>query len=340
MKKIFCLFLIILFISGCNSNQGNVLNVLNWSSYIPDEVVRDFEKETGIIVNYGTYSSNEELLAKISSAKEGTYDLIFPSDYMVELMIKRNLLEKMDTNYLSNVNNLKSEYLNLSFDLNNEYSLPFLGTTIVIAVNRDNVSEPISSFNDLLNEKYKNNIVLLDDQRIVIGMANQALGYNMNDVSDVHLENAKNWLLKLKNNVKAFDSDSPKTFLITKEVGIGVMWNAEAALALQNNPNIEIIYPTEKGVLSLDNYAIVKGAKHKENAYKFIDYLLRPEVMKKIIEEYPYINVNSETEKILDNEYLNNPAANIPEDVIMKAEMVENIGSNISKYDRLWAEIK
>lgn len=340
MKKIFCLFLIILFISGCNSNQGNVLNVLNWSSYIPDEVVRDFEKETGIIVNYGTYSSNEELLAKISSAKEGTYDLIFPSDYMVELMIKRNLLEKMDTNYLSNVNNLKSEYLNLSFDLNNEYSLPFLGTTIVIAVNRDNVSEPISSFNDLLNEKYKNNIVLLDDQRIVIGMANQALGYNMNDVSDVHLENAKNWLFKLKNNVKAFDSDSPKTFLITKEVDIGVMWNAEAALALQNNSNIEIIYPTEKGVLSLDNYAIVKGAKHKENAYKFIDYLLRPEVMKKIIEEYPYINVNSETEKILDNEYLNNPAANIPEDVIMKAEMVENIGSNISKYDRLWAEIK
>ena len=235
---------------------------------------------------------------------------------------------------------LKEEYLGLEFDVNNEYSLPFLATTIVIAVNRDHVTDPISSYNDLLNEKFKNNIVLLDDQRIVIGMANQALGYSMNDVNATHLDNARDWLLTLKKNVKAFDSDSPKTFLITNEVDIGVMWNAEAALALQSNPNIEIIYPLENGALSLDNYAIVKGSKNTENAYKFIDYLLRADVMKTIIEEYPYINVNMETEKILDSSYLENPAANIPEEIIAKNEMVENIGSDISKYDRLWAEIK
>lgn len=340
MKKVIVFLLVILFLTGCNSNQKNVLNVLNWSSYIPDEIIRSFEEETGIIVNYGTYSSNEELLAKISSAKSGTYDLIFPSDYMVELMKDRNLLEKMDTSQLEHEENIKSEFLGLSFDPNNEYSLPFLGTTIVIAVNRDHISDTIDSFNDLLNESYQNNIVLLDDQRIVIGMANQALGYSLNDTDDTHLEDSKNWLLRLKKNVKAFDSDSPKTFLITNEVDIGVMWNAEAALALQNNPNIEIIYPRENSALSLDNYAIVKGAKHQENAYRFIDYLLQPEVMKQIVEEYPYINVNQETEKILDESYIDNPAANIPEEIIDRAEMVQNIGSHISKYDRLWAEIK
>ena len=340
MKKITICFLLLLGITGCGRSKEATLNVLNWSSYIPDSIIEDFEKETGIIVNYSTYSSNEELLAKISSAKEGTYDLIFPSDYMIELMINRNLLEPLDKSKLKNINNLKKEYLNLDYDINNTYSLPFLATTTVIAVNRDHIKDNITSYNDLLNPNYKNNIVLLDDQRIVIGMANQALGYSMNTTNDQELKKAEEFLLDLKKNVKAYDSDSPKTLLITNEVDIGVMWNAEAALALQENPNIEIIFPKENGALSIDNYAIVKGAKHKDNVYKFIDYILRPEVMKQIIEEYPYINVNDKTEKLLSNEYLANKAANIPDYIIKQAEMVQNIGSNIYKYDKLWALIK
>lgn len=334
MKKniIICIILLIT-LTGCsNKNYENgVLNVLNWSSYIPDSVITDFEKEYNIKVNYGTYSSNEELLAKITSSKEGTYDLIFPSDYMVDLMIKRNIIEKIDKTKLTNYQNINFLFLNQEYDPQNEYSLPFLSASVVIAVNRDNISDNITSYNDLLNENYKNNIVLLDDQRIIIGMALNALGHQMNETDSTKLNEAKNWLLNLKDNVKAFDSDSPKTFLITKEVDIGVMWNAEATIAKENNNNIEIIYPKEGHALSVDNYAILKNAQNTDNAYLFIDYLLRDDISKKIVTEYPYISTNKNVNSIPSYELVN---------ILNTGTYVKNIGSNITKYDRIWAEIK
>ena len=332
MKKIIIIVLIIC-ACGCDSttNNKNVVNVLNWSSYIPQEVIDNFEKETGIKVNYGTYSSNEELLAKISSSKEGTYDIIFPSDYMVELMIKKAMLEELDISKIPNYRNINKLFLNQKFDNYNQYSLPFLAATTVIAVNRDNIQDKIIGYNDLTNEKYKNNIVLLDDQRIVVGMGLQARGYKMNETNIDTLNIGKEWLKTLNKNVKAYDSDSPKTFLITNEVDIGVMWNAEAIIAKDYNPNIEIIYPVEGFAISLDNYTIVKGAKNIENGYKFINYLLRDDVNKKITDEYPYINTTTNNRNLDYTEL---------QMVLNKASYVENIGSSISNIDKIWAEIK
>lgn len=338
-KKIF--YLLFLFcLTGCTTNKQSELNVLNWSSYIPDEIITDFEREYDIEVNYTTYSSNEELLAKISSSKAGTYDLIFPSDYMVEIMKQKDMLQIIDVSKLSNINNLDDRYLNKDYDKGNFYSLPFLAATSVIAYNSDMIVDDITSYNDLLDFKYKNEIVLLDDQRIVIGMAMLALGYDMNEVDEDKLNDAKDWLLKLKSNVKIFDSDSPKSFLITKEVGIGVLWNAEATIAMQENKDIKVVFPEEGFALSIDNYAILKGAKNIDNAYLFIDYLLRPDVMKKVIESYPYCNVNKETTKILDDVYINNPVSNISNYNLDRATLVKNVGSSIKNIDKIWAEIK
>lgn len=333
MKKIIIVFIGILLLCGCSSKsyENGELNVLNWSSYIPYEIISDFEKEYNVKVNYGTYSSNEELLAKIASSKNGTYDLIFPSDYMVELMISRNMLEKIDKSQIDNFSNINPMFLNQKFDPNNDYSIPFLAATSVIAVNRDRVKDEINSYNDLLNSKYKNNIVLLDDQRIVIGMALQANGFDMNSTDSKKLEIAKKWLLKLYGNVKAFDSDSPKTFLMTNEVDIGVIWNAEATLAHEDNKNIEIIYPSDGFALSLDNYVLVKGAKNKENAYKFINYLLRHDINREITNYYPYLNTTISNMNVDMNDLFN---------IFLNSSYVENIGSDISKYDKIWAEIK
>ena len=334
-----CMVLILL-LSGCSRKDTKVLNILNWSSYIPDSVIREFEKETGIQVNYSTYSSNEECLAKVSSAKEGTYDLIFPSDYMIEIMISRNMLEQLDTSKLNNITNLDSIYLQQSFDPRNQYSLPFVMASTVIAVNREHIKDNIDSYQDLLNKDYVNCITLIDDQRIIIGMALLANGYDMNTVNEEELEVAKDWLLQLKPNIKAFDSDSPKNFLITEEADIAVLWNAEAALAYQENKNIEFIYPKEGSALSMDNFAIPKGASHIDEAYHFIDYILRADVMEKIIQSYPYKNVNQATQALLKPDYLYNIASNIPSDIIEDGFYVKNIGEAVKLYDKLWAEIK
>ena len=324
--------LLLILLTGCSNNNdyNRVVNVLNWSSYIPDEIIHNFEEEYNIKVNYGTYSSNEELLAKITSSKKGTYDVIFPSDYMVELMKERKLIEPLDKTKLTNYNNINKLFLNQNYDKNNIYSIPFLSTIVVIAVNRDNIKDNITSYNDLLNNNYKNNIILIDDQRIVIGMSLLALGYGMNDTNEIHLKEAKEWLLKLKDNIKAYDSDSPKTFFITKEADIGIMWNAEAELAKAKNPNIEIIDPIEGHAISTDNYCIVSGAKNKDNAYLFINYLMNNNISNTITKEYPYISPNNITQN----------SSIQPENIFKNGYYVKNIGSSIRSYDKLWADIK
>ena len=334
MKKFSLLVLLLicsLLLTGCTSkNNKQVVNVLNWSSYIPDEVIKDFEKETGIKVNYGTYSSNEELLAKLSSSKDGTYDVVFPSDYMVELMINKNMLSKLDTSRLTNYKNIDKVFLKQSYDKNNSYSLPFLLATSVIAYNSENVND-IYDYRDLAREDYKNDIVLLDDERITIGAFLQALGYDINDYNDNHLEEAYQFYNSFKDNIKAFDSDSPKSFLITNETNIGVLWNAEAILARDQNPNIIIVYPSSGYALSMDNYVITKGATNVDNAYKFIDYLLRDEVCQKIIDDYPYISTNKNTSNYADEEL---------KEILENGSYIKNVGENIKKFDRLWAKMK
>ncbi len=332
MKKVFLvLFLSIFLLTGCSTQKyEGVVNVLNWSSYIPMEVVKDFEKEYHIKVNYGTYSSNEELLAKLSSSKKGTYDVVFPSDYMVELMIQKKMLEEIDTTRLQNLKNINPVFLRQQYDYLNQYSLPFLLATSVIAYNSENVPM-IHDYQDLVKSKYVNDIVVLDDERITIGAFLQSLGYDINDYQDEHLEEAFQLYQRMRNNIKAFDSDAPKTFLITGETNIGIIWNAEAILAKEENDNIEIVYPESGYALSMDNYVIVKGSKNQDNAYLFIDYLLRDDVCQRIIAEYPYISTNKNVTNYSRYEL---------EKILRNGSYIQNVGENIKKFDRLWAKMK
>lgn len=331
-RLLVCLF-ILLYLTGCGEEKykNGEVNVLNWSSYIPSDIISDFENEYDIKVNYGTYSSNEELLAKVNNSSKGTYDLVFPSDYMVELMKNKEMIDIIDMSKIENVGNIDDAFMGLEYDKYNEYSLPFLMTYVVIAVDKNKISDDIKGYNNLLNDNYNNNIVLLDDQRIVIGLGLKALGYDMNGLDDNNYNNTLEFLLNLKDNVKAFDSDSPKSFLITDEVDIGVMWHAEALLAKRYNANIEMIVPSEGYAISIDNYVLLKGSKNRENAYKLINYLLRSDISSRIIEDYPYISSVGSVNDISSEEI---------RDIINNGSYVKNIGFDIKKYDNLWAEIK
>ena len=313
-----------------DTTAGSTLNVLNWTSYIPLEVIKDFEAESGIKVNYGTYSSNEELLAKLTSSQPGTYDVVFPSDYMVDLLISKDLLAPLDHTKIPNEKNLNPLFLNQPYDATNKHSLPFLLATTVFLYDSTKIDR-LTSYKDLQNEKLRNNLVMLDDQRIIIGAMLQATGHDMNDTHADHLQDSLDFFNKIKPNIKAFDSDSPKTFFITKEVDAGLVWNAEATLAVEENPDLRISYPAEGFALSMDNYVILKDSKNQAAAHEFINYLLRDDVSQTIVDEYPYISPNRSVASLPDAEL---------ETIMQNGSYVKNVGADIKAFDKLWAKYK
>ncbi len=344
-KKVLVLIMTGVFIfslAGCGrgGSKAGTLNLFMWTEYLPDEVVKGFEKETGIKVQMQTYSNNEEMLAKVQGSSAGTYDIVCPSDYMVENMISQGLLLKMDQSKLTNLGNIDKTYLNPGYDPGNEHSVPYLGGAGVIIYNKKLVpaGADFTTYAELFKPDYANSLVVLDDFRSIIGVTSLSMGYDMNETDGTKLGQIKDKLLTLKPNIKSLDSDSPKTLMITEETKAGLFWSGEAAIALQENKNLAVAYPKEGMYLFFDNMCITKDAKNVENAYKFIDYILKAEVNKQIVSKFPYLNPNKAGTALMDEAYKSNPAIMIPAEEISKGHYVKNIGKTVDTYSEMWAE--
>lgn len=347
MKKIVSLIVIVMMalsITACGSGNGSdsdTLNIFVWTEDVPQSVIDSFTKETGIKVNVSTFSTNEDMLAKVKSESDGTYDIIQPSDYMVEQLIGQKMLEELDKDTLTNLDNIGDAYLNLDYDKGNKYSVPYQGGVAAIAVNTSKIKDTITSYADLFNSSYKNSIVSLDDYRAVIGMAAKSIGYGMNETDANTLNEIKDRLLSIKDNIKLYDSDSPKSALISGDCTLAYCWNGEIALAMQENKDIQIVFPSEGAFKFLDNWCVPKGAKHYDDAMKFINYMLDKDSAKVVMNEYPYLNPNTAAVDEMDDDYKNNEAKNIPSDIFEKGEFVQNLSNDvISKYDEMWTELK
>lgn len=357
LKKLLGIILSVLIISGAltgcssflfgtsvpNFNAGdsseNIINVFNWSEYLPDSVIKEFEDQYNIKVNYITYSSNEEMLAKIMAGNE-IYDIAVASDYMVDVMRKQKLLEELDKSNIPNLNNIGSEFKNMSFDPGNKYSVPYMWGDAVIAVNTKKIPETITSYADLWDAKFKNSLVVLDDERAIIGMALKKLGYSINETDPDKLQQARQELLKLKPNIKEFNSDSSSAVLIKGDAAAGYIWGAEAVLAERGNKDIKTFFPKEGMYLWQDNIIIPKGAEHKKNAELFINFLLEPKVSAEICAEYPYADPNTAAHQYIDKSTLNNPAAYPLEKDMKIGEHLKDLENATKLYDKIWTEIR
>jgi len=337
------LLLMIVMASGCGGKQTSnestekVLNLFNWSEYLPSKVIKDFEKETGIKVNYGTYSSNEEMFAKLSTGK-GQYDLAVASLYYVDVLIKEGFVEEIGKENIPNIKNIGAEFLGTHADPEDKYSIPYLWGEELIVINTDLVDKEVTSFEDLLDPVFKNSLVVLDDPRSMIGSALVVLGYSPNSTDEREIEEAGEWLKKLKPNIKVYDNDNAKGLLISGEVKGGFVFGAEASLAIRENKAIKKIYPKEYLSLWQDNFVIPKGAAHKENAIKFIDYVLRPEVSKEIVMEYPYLNPNVEALKLLPEDV--RKELEVPAQELKRGVHAIDVGEATLIYDRVWSQLK
>ncbi len=308
---------------GCGSSktaENGEVNVFVWTEYVSETAIKNFEDEAGIKVNVSTYSSNEDLLAKLKSESEGTYDVILPSDYAVEYLIAQDKLEELDKDALPNLSNIDDAYLDESFDPGNVYSVPYEGGVACIAVNKSKVDKEIKSYEDLFDPSLEGQLVVLDDYRAVIGITERAMGLSMNETDPETLSEVEDKLLSLKNNIKLYDSDSPKSALISGDCSVGMIWSAEVALSMDENPDIEIVYPTEGSYVFLDNWCVPKGAKNYDNAMKFIDYMLSADAAKTNIEDFPYLCPNKAALELMGDDYVANEAKNVPAEVISSGD--------------------
>lgn len=328
--------------TGCGkSGENGTLNLFIWTEYVPESVIKDFEKEYGIKVNVTTFSSNEDMLAKVKSESAGTYDIVQPSDYMVEQMIAQDMLAKLDKDKLTNLDNIGEAYLNPSYDPGNVYSVPYQGGVAAIAVNTSMIDMEIDSYDDLFDPALKGKLVVLDDFRAVIGMTARSMGYSMNETDTDKLSEIQEKLLTLKDNVAKYDSDSPKSVLISEDCAAGMIWSAEIALAMEENEDIEIVFPKEGPYVFMDNWAITKDAPNYDNAMKFINYMLSSEVSQKVSEEFPYLNPNKVAVEAMGEDFSGNPAKNPPADVIASGEYVSNLDTDtLAIYDEMWTKLK
>lgn len=336
------LWLVCLSAPVARAADDQLLYLYNWSEYLPESVITQFQDETGIKVIYSTYESNEAMYAKLRLVDaKNSYDLVIPSTYYVNKMSREGLLAKIDRSKLSNFDNLDPKLVNQPFDPNNDYSVPYLWGSTGIAVNTDKVkSGTVTKWRDLWRPEFKDRLLLTNDMREVFYMGLRILGYSGNDIDPSHIEAAYKELKLLMPNVRAFNSEAPRMPYLEGETDAGMIWNGEAFAAKKENPAIEYIYPEEGVILWMDSLVIPKTARHIDSAHKFIDFVLRPEISKEISEEIGYASPNLATMDLLDAEVRNNRTI-YPSDVDLKnAEFQTDVGTAITIYEKYWESLK
>lgn len=325
-------------VSGCGEKKPSI-NVYNWGDYIDKEILKDFEEEYGIKVKYDTFATNEDMYMKIKQGGS-SYDVIFPSDYMIERMIREDLLTKIDKENIPNMKNIEDRFLNLDYDVDNEYSVPYMWGTVGIIYNKTMVSEPLDSWADLWDEKYRGQIVMLDSQRDTMAVALKKLGYSMNTRNIDELEAAKEELIRQKPLVSAYLGDEVKDTMISGDAAIAVVWSGDAVEIIRQNPDIEYVIPKEGTNLWFDAMVIPKSSTNKEGAEAFINYLSRPEVAAKNAEYIGYSIPVPEGVKLLPDELKNSHVSYPTDEEIGEVEIFKDPLDIIQEYDRIWTEIK
>lgn len=327
-------------LAGCGSkSSAEVLNIYNVGDYIDEDLIPKFEKETGIKVVYEKYDTNEIMYQKIKSGGS-KYDLVFPSDYMIEKMIKENLLQKIDYSNIPNYKNIDEKFKNASYDPKDEYSVPYFWGTFGIMYNKTMVSDPIESWDILWNEKYKQQILMLDSVRDTMGIALMKLGYSQNSTNEAELQKAKEELIKQRPLVLAYGNDDIKDRLLGGEAAMGIVYSGDAVTLMGEDKNLAYAIPKTGTNKWIDAMCIPYNAENKKEAEMFINFMLDAQNAKQNIDYINYSTPNKAAFELLDEEVKNNPVAYPSDDIVKKSEFFIDLGDKIKLYDDLWLEIK
>ena len=321
----------------------NQVIVYNWGEYLDPEVITLFEKETGINVVYEEFETNEIMYPKIQSGAIA-YDVVCPSDYMIQRMIENDLLAELNFDNIPNVKNIGQEYFKQSrqFDSENKYSVPYCWGTVGILYNKTMVDEPIDSWSVLWDKKYIDNILMQDSVRDAFAVALKYKGHSLNSTDLDELEEAKELLIEQKPLVQAYVIDQVRDKMIGNEAAIGVIYSGEAIYTQLENPNLEYVIPKEGSNVWIDSWVIPKNAKHKENAEAFINFLCRPDIAKMNFDYITYSTPNTAARELIEDPAIRNSKIAFPDaSELERCETFQFLGDkNDAIYNKLWREIK
>jgi spermidine/putrescine transport system substrate-binding protein len=323
-------------LSSCGGKDAK-LYLFNWIYYIPDDVIEDFTKETGIKVIVDSYASNEEMYNKIVAGGSG-YDLVVPSGDYVSIMIAEGLVEPINKSKLANFGNLDPAAIaRIGFDVGNTHSVPYMMGAAGVSVNKTKVTGYDHCWNIFEKTDIAGRMTMLDDMREVLGAALKYLGYSVNDPNPAHLEEARVVVERWKPNLVKFDAEA-----FAKSFAAGEFWvvqgyaeNVFLEYPEEKRADVDFFFPKEGTPMYMDSFCILKGSKNSEQAYKFMDYILRADIAARIAD------------------YLMIPSPNVPARALMKvtpnyqfsdlanSEFKEDLGQETLKlYNDIWRRIR
>ena len=325
------------------SSAADQVIVYNWGEYIDPEVLDIFEEETGITVVYEEFETNESMFPKVQAGAV-SYDLVCPSDYMIQRMIENNLLAEINFDNIPNLKNVGEQYMKQSqgFDPENKYSVPYCWGTVGILYNKTLVDDPVDSWSILWNEKYADQILMQNSVRDAFGIALKYCGYSLNSTDLDELQEAKELLMKQKPLVQAYVVDQVRDKMISNEAAIGVIYSGEAIYTQSENPDLEYVIPKEGSNVWIDSWVIPKNAQNKENAEAFINFLCRPDIAKMNFDYITYSTPNTAARELIEDDAIRNSTIAFPDtSELERCETFNYLGTKFDNiYNELWREIK
>lgn len=322
-------------------NSTSSITIFNWGEYIDPSLLKQFEQETGIHVIYETFDSNESMLTKIEQGGT-TYDIAIPSEYMIEVMQEKSLLQPLQKDLLANLEHIDSDFLNLPFDPHNQYSVPYFWGTVGIAYNPTSLNgKTITDWNDLWDSSLRNELLLVDSAREVIGMGLNYLGYSLNSIEPTELAKATDILQQLTPNVKAIVGDEAVQLMVQGEANVALTWSGQAAQMMEDNEQIEYVIPQGGSNIWFDNIVIPATAANIDGAHAFINFLLEPEIAAQNAEYVGYATPNLTALQFLDETVIHDQRFYPKEEVRQRLEVYRNLGlKHLGLYNEAFLTLK
>jgi spermidine/putrescine transport system substrate-binding protein len=322
--------------------EERIVNVYAWTGEIPEFAVRQFERETGIKVNFSTYENNEIMYAKLRASANNGYDVIIPTSYFVDRMRKQDMLEKLDKTQIPNLKNLDPSFLNPAYDPESAYGVPHIwGLTGIFYNDRFYQEKNLNRWGSFWDPRLHNQLMMIDDMREVFSMALLSLGHTANDSNPEHIKAAFLKLKTLMHNVKVFSSDTLISIMIDEDATVGMAWNGDAFKASLDNPHVKFIYPKEGFVIWVDNFVIPRTAPHKDTAYAFINFILRPDVAKAVALSINFPTANLTARNMLPESVRNSPVAYPSRQTLKHGQFLLDLDPNtLAIYEKYWEELK